>query len=381
MGLFRVILALSVVLFHVNGGNGYCITGGKASVQCFFIISGFYMSLILNDKYTDKSSNKTSLLLFYTNRLFRLMPLYYFFLLVSLFSLCLCLFLDISHYNSISNYCNINYFNRLDITTKVFLIISQVLVIGMDLSNFLGINLNNGSLFISSTALHNTPSWAFLFIPQAWTLSLEFYFYLLAPFFVKRTNIPTTIIVIILCFIMRFFIYLYGYNYNPWTYRFFPTELALFLLGTLSYQLYLFLKSKNLFHNLISFSISGIIFILAFCYPFLPQQNSVPCFFNDAQLIFYSTVILGLPFLFHISKQNSIDRFIGELSYPIYLCHLIIIPFFGVPLVYSETAADILYILSFTIIFSIFSVIFIQKYVDNYRQRRYQIMCSSSGKI
>ena len=337
------------------------------------------MSLILNDKYTDKISNKTSLLLFYTNRIFRLMPLYYFFLIVSL---CLSFSLDFSHYKSITYYYNINYFNKMDIAAKVYLIVSQFFVIGMDLFNFLSINPNNGSLYISSTAFQHPPFlWLFYFISQAWTLSLEFYFYLLAPFFVKRTNIPTTIIVIILSFIMRFFIYLYGYNYDPWTFRFFPTELALFLLGTLSYQLYSFLKSKNLFHNVISLSISGIIFILAFCYPLLPQQNSVPCFFNDAQLIFYTTVIIGLPFLFHISKQNSIDRFIGELSYPIYLCHVIIIPFFGVPLSTGKTAANILYILSFTIIFSIFSVIFIQKYVDNYRQRRYQIMCSSSDKI
>jgi len=41
------------------------------AVEAFFIVSGFYMSLILTQKYGDKG-----LWLFYSNRLLRLYPLY-----------------------------------------------------------------------------------------------------------------------------------------------------------------------------------------------------------------------------------------------------------------------------------------------------------------
>jgi peptidoglycan/LPS O-acetylase OafA/YrhL len=34
---------------------------------------------------------------------------------------------------------------------------------------------------------------------------------------------------------------------------------------------------------------------------------------------------LGLPFLFQVSKNLKVDRYIGELSYPIYLVHPTII--------------------------------------------------------
>jgi len=377
MGIFRVILALSVLLTHAGGfavfSRGgiyhYSITGGLVAVQCFYIISGFYMSLILNDKYTNK---KSSLFLFYTNRMFRLMPLYCFFLIVSIGFTCI---FDYSNYKSIALLYFIDYFKMLDISSKVYVIATHILVIGQDLSFFLGINPHTGGLSIDSTSLIHTTDpvlWGFYFIPQSWTLSLEFCFYLLVPFFVKRIN--STILVILLSFMIRIVIYSMGYNFDPWTYRFFPFELAMFLSGTLSHKLYLFLKHKKIINNVNSLAVSGIILILTFCYPLLPQRNSFPYFFNDAQLLYYTIVVLGLPFIFQISRSNKIDRFIGELSYPIYLCHLIIIPLFGEPYAADKSPSALLYIICLSIALSVVSVIVIQRHVDNYRQRRYQIM-------
>jgi len=213
MGIFRVILALSVLLTHAGGfavfSRGgiyhYSITGGLVAVQCFYIISGFYMSLILNDKYTKK---KSSLFLFYTNRIFRLMPLYCFFLIVSIGFTCI---FDYSNYKSIALLYFIDYFKMLDISSKVYVIASHILVIGQDLSFFLGINPHTGGLSIDSTSLIHTTDpvlWGFYFIPQSWTLSLEFCFYLLVPFFVKRIN--STILVILLSFVIRIVAYSMG---------------------------------------------------------------------------------------------------------------------------------------------------------------------------
>jgi len=73
MGLIRLLLAFTVVIAHSNPIFGNKIVGGITSVHAFFIISGFYMALILNEKYVTKDSYK----LFITNRLLRLYPVYW----------------------------------------------------------------------------------------------------------------------------------------------------------------------------------------------------------------------------------------------------------------------------------------------------------------
>ena len=47
--------------------------GGEIAVELFFIISGFYMSLILNEKYNTPDK----ILIFYKNRFLKLFPIYW----------------------------------------------------------------------------------------------------------------------------------------------------------------------------------------------------------------------------------------------------------------------------------------------------------------
>ncbi len=46
---------------------------------------------------------------------------------------------------------------------------------------------------------------------------------------------------------------------------------------------------------------------------------------NFARLAFYPVWALIVPALFHFFKTSKLDRFVGELSYPVYVIHLIII--------------------------------------------------------
>ena len=52
MGVLRLMLALSVVIQHLDGafGGHSGILPGTIAVEIFFAISGFYMSLILSGK-------------------------------------------------------------------------------------------------------------------------------------------------------------------------------------------------------------------------------------------------------------------------------------------------------------------------------------------
>ena len=375
MGILRTILALSVVLFHAHYAGISLPSevkfdydfGGAVAVQCFYIISGFYMALILNEKYLKK---KHSLYLFYTNRIYRLIPLYCFFLIGAI---ALSFYLYKSNISGVppnTSALFIHGFKMLDISTIIYILFSNIFILGHELSVFLGINPVDGTMFFASNWT-KTPYpfvWQFFFIPQSWTIALELYFYILIPFIIKRMRL--IIALIVLSFIFRIYLYSHGYNYLFWTYGFFPNEIGMFLLGVMSYSLYSKLKKTELFRKSISLIFLVIILLMTLCYQLLPHNSSFPNFFNNAQIIYYASVFFGLPFVFFVSKQSKVDRFIGELSYPIYLCHLGIIEFFNTKIVSDMGSIKIFYVLLVIIIFSIISVYCIQKNVDNYRQRR-----------
>ena len=73
MGILRFILAFAVLIDHCGGVFGFYILPGFQCVQAFYIISGFYISLVWNEKY---SLIQNSYKLFITNRILRLYPLY-----------------------------------------------------------------------------------------------------------------------------------------------------------------------------------------------------------------------------------------------------------------------------------------------------------------
>src|SRR5690349_18914439 len=72
MGLIRTLLALAVVFTHAGDfpltSNKF--VGGTIAVQSFYIVSGFYMALVLNKKYAHARQ-------FYINRFIRLYPTYW----------------------------------------------------------------------------------------------------------------------------------------------------------------------------------------------------------------------------------------------------------------------------------------------------------------
>jgi peptidoglycan/LPS O-acetylase OafA/YrhL len=79
MGLLRLLLAVSVVVGHAggvyglrleNGGSAF-LTHGDTAVQAFYVVSGFYMALILSGKYVSAPA-------FWVSRYLRLAPLYLF---------------------------------------------------------------------------------------------------------------------------------------------------------------------------------------------------------------------------------------------------------------------------------------------------------------
>lgn len=56
MGLIRILLAISVIASHSDALFGFNFVGGGLAVQAFFMISGFYMALILSGKYNASAN-------------------------------------------------------------------------------------------------------------------------------------------------------------------------------------------------------------------------------------------------------------------------------------------------------------------------------------
>ena len=80
MGLLRLLLAISVITTHCGPCLGFSPLGGVEAVQTFFMISGFYMAMILTEKYRGPGSYRSFLI----NRFLRIYPLYWIALILTL---------------------------------------------------------------------------------------------------------------------------------------------------------------------------------------------------------------------------------------------------------------------------------------------------------
>jgi peptidoglycan/LPS O-acetylase OafA/YrhL len=330
MGKIRLLLALSVLAAHGGIIWKFHLVGGQIAVQSFFIISGFYMSLILNEKYIGANN---SYKLFITNRFLRLYPIYG---MVLLSTLLFFLFIAIiPHGQHLQDQAQGITQWHVYATTKpnflsyLYLILAHILIFGQDVVMFLGINPNNGALFFTSNFSNTHPQlWNYLLIPQAWTLSLELTFYLIAPFILRR-GLRVVIPLILLSLLLRFFIYDYsGLRNDPWTYRFFPTEIMFFLVGYLSYRVYLIIAKKTIpkFLNLLALSVPVLLIVL---YTVLPVIKIGFMPFSLKEIVFFGTISLSIPILFNLQKNSKLDNQIGELSYPVYIVHNLVIMLCG----------------------------------------------------
>ena len=357
MGLLRFLLAISVVLGHSSSIFGFEFVGGVISVQSFYIISGFYMTLILNEKYIGKSN---SYKLFITNRLLRLYPIYWTVLLLTILY-----FTVDSIYSGGKNLGGFiyyyEYWNTMGLSSIIFLVFTNLFLFLQDAVMFFSLNTTTGQLYFT-TNFHNNPPelYNFLMIPQAWTIGVEIAFYLIAPFIVRR-KLKIIFPLILASLLLRIVLYYYfNLKNDPWTYRFFPTELVFFLLGVVSYHLYKKLQTmeiKNLYLKLIWI---GVVAVTIF-FNFLPIPGK--------KFLYLSGFFIVLPFIFLLTKNWKTDTYIGELSYPIYISHILVFTILkeqNIP-----TLGGIgLTLVVFTIAFSILLNNVVAKRIEKIRQRR-----------
>lgn len=352
MGLIRALLALSVILNHSESFFGLKLVGEAIAVQAFFIISGFYMALILNEKYIHENG---SYKLFISNRFLRIYPVYWVvFLLVILSSIFIYLYkgnLGFFRYYS-------EYWDSMSASTLFFLIVSNISLFFQDVVLFLGLDTSTGELFFSPkfTEPH---LYYFMAIPQAWSVSIELVFYLIAPF-IARKKIHIIIVLALLSLLLRFVLHYNGLKEDPWNYRFFATEFFFFFLGIIAYHIYKKISKKQNLKYIRYVYIYILLFLI--CFSIIPMDESLKYF------LFLSSFFLALPFIFLLSKKWKKDRYIGDLSYPMYISHIFILSILNtlkLPAYYIGEIGTIC-----TIIFSFFLNEYVAKKIEVYRQRR-----------
>jgi peptidoglycan/LPS O-acetylase OafA/YrhL len=349
VGLTRLLLALSVVVGHAGGlvGLEYAphrpviLVEGRVAVQSFYLISGFYMALILDRVYSGPRSTLT----FWVSRYMRLAPLY---LLISVLTLVL---------------ATGDKFDDYSVWVLAVAGFSNIALIGQDVFMFFGYNPTTDNLKFMPDILQGgleanpgyNPGWSMLLIAPGWSIGVEVWFYLLAPFLL-RLSTRTIVIVGILSLALRVFLAeVVGWKGEPWGYRFFPNELIIFLLGSLSYRLYA--SNKFILSNVRQNTILllSLYVILIFFY-FLPGGE------KEKRWGLFVILFFSLPSLFHFTKDWRIDRWIGELSYPTYIGHMLVIallPELGAAKGYAVVGA--------TLVLSAMLVILIESPMDRFR--------------
>jgi peptidoglycan/LPS O-acetylase OafA/YrhL len=157
-----------------------------------------------------------------------------------------------------------------------------------------------------------------LLLPQSWTLGVELTFYLLAPFILKDRR--KLMLLLLASFGLRACLLMQGIGFSdPWSCRFFPSELGLFLLGALSQQLLspLWKRAVAKVKKLPHWGTGVLVcFTVAFCGIPLPYEIVLPVFLASAALL--------MPLTFFFQNSFAMDKWIGELSYPIYIGHILV---------------------------------------------------------
>jgi len=313
MGILRLLLALAVVIDHAPSRLRGVFLGGEVAVQGFFIISGFYMAMVLDRRYNFKGAT----VLFYQQRYLRLAPMYWLTLAITLVAAGAHTVMLHRLSKMIDHW--VLYGRQLSPWTLCVLVGSQLTMVGMDVLTFC--RLTGSPLHFAYTGLLGPPMavTSFRLVPQAWSLSSELLFYAMAPWLVRRS---TRLLVALVggSFALRIGAAVWlGLWDGPWRNRCFLFEVGLFLIGALSYRW--LDDAERLVRRSPRWCCAAALALFAsIC---VHELMRLPTVWGD--WIFLACVAVMTPILFAATQSWRADRWVGELSYPLYLLHWIVI--------------------------------------------------------
>lgn len=281
LGIIRFIFALLVVLAHLSGLKELSHTGIFA-VFGFYLVSGYLITLILNDRYLFDFKT------FALNRFLRLFPIYYLVCLIAIPLIFLFEGADKFH-----------WIWKIDLGWK---------------------NLP-GILFIFPLEFYEN---TFRFVPSTWSVAVELVNYFLLWLVIARSKKITILVVFISIIYHVFSIYL-G---QSWAVRYYPFYAALlpFSLGALIYFInksYALSDNKNIPNILLIVCLTFCINLITTGYMGGIESKFFVLNFYINIVALFLLFIAATNFKFE-SKHEIFGKKLGDLAYPIFLIHWII---------------------------------------------------------
>lgn len=276
--------------------------GGALAVQLFYMLSGFLISYVLTERKAYASTRA-----FYINRFLRLYPIYF---LIGVLSL-------IGHLCS-SHSIFMQTYRGMPMSGFIFLVVTNAVLLFQDWTFFLGVQ-NSDVVFSADYKSNDLSLSQGLLVQPAWTLGVELSFYLLAPFILTRRRIVFSLLGASIA-LRVVFMWQGIASKDPWSYRFFPTELALFLLGTLSHQLLTPLCKRLPAGVMRTLPILATVTFVTISLTYF----SIPINEPYRSICLFATFFAFLPLLFIFQNRYTLDQSLGELSYPLYVSHWLV---------------------------------------------------------
>jgi peptidoglycan/LPS O-acetylase OafA/YrhL len=279
---------------------------GNIAVELFFMISGFYMSLVLTERYDPQTWR--GIATFYQSRFLRLWPTF------ALTTLVVYMWWAISALYLGRTPANASPFHLLDNSlASAALMFSNLFMIGQDIPSLFHVNGGGAALtFGPAETLGDGSLWLGYArnIEQAWSVGTEIWFYLLIPF-LARTRTSILVALMAASGTLRFLMAEHGLS----SYFFFPAQFGLFLAGVLAHR---FGASGPL--GCRATAIFCLIVVGGGCLAF----GSTVGLSQDLKWVLYAAFAVTMHALFRWSNALPLDRLIGELSYPVYITHMIV---------------------------------------------------------
>lgn len=336
MGALRLFLALVVVFDHTRADYFrpehldipvFYALGFNAgyAVMFFYIISGFLISFVLRSKYED---SKIGTIGFYKSRFIRIFSLYW---PLAIFTL---IFVQAAQYRFLHSPVS-------DKFTNLFLF---------------GIDWN---LAFSHYPARNEAA-AIWCLDQAWTLGAELTFYLLAPLILRSYSLTFGVLAISVA-TRAIAVAKFGFV-EAWTYWFLPSIILFFMLGHLAgiaAERASLLKRPTVGASLIGVCVVSLMFPTYALWDSGRFWLSITCF------------AFGLPGVFEGTRDNKFLNRCGELSYPVYLVHLLSLHLLEEENVFKtifekfgKSALAVYLVMASALTMSVVSAALVQRYVE-----------------
>lgn len=326
------------------------------------MISGFYMALVINEKYS-KLPHSSWISTFYQSRILRLAPTYF----------VICLVEGLLYMRSHTP--NIFSGNDLTLQARSALFFINFFIFGQDMwQTILSHSATNIPNSFIQSAVHffgkNALEQIYVYIGQAWSLGIELIFYAMAPFVVMSKK--RGLALFIACLLIRFYFIEHAdlFPNDPWRSRFFASNMTFFFLGTMSYWIYaraVSFKHAKTVGRMVAIlgtcSLIGSVYFAGGMFLFDGPED-----YDQIRLwIFYLLFTAGMPFLFILTKDIKWDSYIGEISYPLYLVHGFIIG--SLSYLRFSPSVKLALIIAATLTISTALFVFVDRPVDRFRHK------------